>query len=473
MTESSPSRTWVGESVPESVSSIPNMLTEEEAQYLIWVASKHSAGSGAVVDLGPWLGCSSAALAEGLVRAGVEDPVQSFDLFEWRPSYMSTYLDRRLEDGDDFIPLFREFTASYGDRIRPQKADLMEHDWQGGPIDILFVDAAKSWGLTNAILRDFGPSLVPGQSTVILQDFKHTSTYWLPLLFGGQPDVWQELHDVVDGDTVAYRLLKPLTEKVISRASFDVEVVMRVFEPFFERRRDQRFGLSYIRALLAYGPESEADAVLERLLDKKSDTEVRSIRRSEQRIRKQARAESIQEIWQAFAASDLETARRGVGALDGVADDPDVLFVRGRLAQVEGRLGDADTEYRKALELPGAARLGLLLSIAECQIAAGEFDQAEQSVVELLLYEPKVPVDRRGWAMHVLRRAWLNRGDADRARAARDRILEKFADAPEVLVAAAVIEHATDNREGARDWVSRALAVDENHREARDLLAVL
>ncbi len=180
------------------------MLSEEEKQYLTWLTAEKFEGWGAVVDLGPWLGSSSAALAEGLKRRGMNTKISSFDLFRWEPDYMEAVAPKGLKEGDDFLSLFMREIGDYAGWIDVRKQDLMQYSWNGGPIEILFVDAAKTWDLTNAIFRGFGRQLVPGRSRVVLQDFRHHTTHWLPLIFDSRPDLWKEVESVEDGWTVTF-----------------------------------------------------------------------------------------------------------------------------------------------------------------------------------------------------------------------------------------------------------------------------
>ena len=89
-------------SLPGSVTRVRSMLTPEEKQYLTWLASHQFAGWGSIVDLGPWLGSSSAALAEGLKQRGAGGRIYSFDRFQWEASYMEAFAETDLRDGDDF-----------------------------------------------------------------------------------------------------------------------------------------------------------------------------------------------------------------------------------------------------------------------------------------------------------------------------------------------------------------------------------
>lgn len=192
------------------------MLSTEEKQYLTWLTAEAYEGWGAIIDLGPWLGSSSAALAEGLVEGGHQASVHSYDLFRWE-EYMNGSADLDLEVGADFQDQFRLYTEPWKDRIKAHKGDLHATTWGGGPIEILFVDAAKSWSLLEAILDIFGSSLEPGRSRVVLQDHRHFHHAFLPLVFDGQPDLWSRRESVDVGTTVTFTPRQPVPAAGMAR----------------------------------------------------------------------------------------------------------------------------------------------------------------------------------------------------------------------------------------------------------------
>ncbi|MGB3966380.1 MAG: hypothetical protein WBO45_06590 [Planctomycetota bacterium] len=189
---------------------MPAMLSREERRYLTWLTEHCFEGFGAIVDLGCWLGGSSCALAEGLARAGKPHRIHSYDLFVWEPGYMEQDAPLGRPQGWDFLPEFERRTAKYRQWLAPKKVDLTTFTWTGGPIEILFVDAAKTWGLLNSILAAFGPALVPGRSRVVFQDYRYFPCHWLVPVIESRPDVWREAEAVAEGYTVTFVPLRDL-----------------------------------------------------------------------------------------------------------------------------------------------------------------------------------------------------------------------------------------------------------------------
>ena len=216
------------------------MLSAEERQYLQWLTRDAYPGFGAIVDLGPWVGGSSAALAAGLRDRHSVATISCLDLFEWRRSYMEQHLHERLPERADFLHVFHRHTAAFSQWLSPRKSDLTKATWDGGEIEILFVDAAKTWELTNAILSVFGPWLRPGASRVVLQDFRHCHTYWLPLIWDSQPEVWREAEAVADGHTITFVPQRPICSDG-QRANFaDEDFSAEVAEAIFRRRIERK-----------------------------------------------------------------------------------------------------------------------------------------------------------------------------------------------------------------------------------------
>lgn len=271
---------WTDVEIAPDVEAISKMLSPEETRYLIWATERCYEGWGAVVDLGPWLGGSSAALAEGLKRHGSAAKVRSFDLFEWRPFYMEASSPRGLAAGQDFMPIFLEETRKYRPWIEAQRMDLLNGTWDGGPIEILFVDAAKSWLLLAAILRVFGPFLEAGRSRVIHQDFRHPWCHWLPLTCDDRPDVWREVDATDHGDTVTFQPLVDLVDAGVTTAtyeeqSFDLERAKEIFDRRIENatlvRHQQQYRLALMRKAILAGGHGLAQQLKEELLAKNED----------------------------------------------------------------------------------------------------------------------------------------------------------------------------------------------------------
>ena len=77
-----------------------------------------------------------------------------------------------VELGQSFEAVYWRSVAPFADRVRVHKGDLLDQTWPADdPIEILFVDVAKTLALSGKVLTEFFTRLINGKSLVIQQDF--------------------------------------------------------------------------------------------------------------------------------------------------------------------------------------------------------------------------------------------------------------------------------------------------------------
>jgi len=166
------------------------MTTREEQSYLENYARSVFSGRGEIVDLGCWLGSTTIPLAKGLSLNSEERvrrrKIHSFDLFRWE-EYMEdcvrgTPIQERFHQGDSFLGEFLHRIAPWSNLVEVHPGDLHQASWNGEEIELLLIDAMKSWELSSDILQTFFPALVPGTSYMFQQDFAHYYTSWIHLI---------------------------------------------------------------------------------------------------------------------------------------------------------------------------------------------------------------------------------------------------------------------------------------------------
>jgi hypothetical protein len=164
------------------------MTSPQEQRWLRTYAARRYRGTGAIVDLGCFLGATTVALAEGLAlnRKAKRKQIHAYDLFIWSKTCEAWARERGMEGsftaGSSFLPEFLKRTQKWRDYIVVHEQDLREAAWKEGPIEFLFVDAMKSPEVARAIASSFFPHLAPGHSFVAHQDFPHCSTPWIHIL---------------------------------------------------------------------------------------------------------------------------------------------------------------------------------------------------------------------------------------------------------------------------------------------------
>jgi len=176
-------RPWRDVTLPPDAIGIPTMLSKTERKLLYGLARDYAHGDAAVVDGGSFLGGSTAALL-----AGVRDradrwtgpPVASYDLFRVEGYTVGKFFPGG-DVGDSFRPQFDEHVARFDVPHEVHEGDITQIGWSGEPIDVLFLDVLKSPEITDAVLRDFFPSLMPGRSVIVHQDYAAHYTPWVPI----------------------------------------------------------------------------------------------------------------------------------------------------------------------------------------------------------------------------------------------------------------------------------------------------
>ena len=177
---------WEGEALSKVVRRIPTMLCNQTLKYYKWLA-RTFAGSGDIVELGSWMGSSTACLAEGLslnpARQGKS--IHVYDSFIWL-DWMNIYtedqqlLAANIREGESFLEYFWNYVGSYRDFIRVHQAALKTGteqfdqpalEWRQGEIGILIMDFAHDRASNEAMWRVFSPSFQSGRTIVVFNQF--------------------------------------------------------------------------------------------------------------------------------------------------------------------------------------------------------------------------------------------------------------------------------------------------------------
>ncbi len=162
---------------PGAALSVVGMISHFERKMLSWLTARHFVGWGEIVELGVFIGSSSVCLASGLdvnERAEKrEKRIHAFDRFsgEFESNWISTKSKFQLDPDGGFRGVYDRQTEPFSKYIDVNAGDLLNKKWSGVDVEILFVDVMKSQALTDKVVRDFFPYLVPGRSVLIMQDY--------------------------------------------------------------------------------------------------------------------------------------------------------------------------------------------------------------------------------------------------------------------------------------------------------------
>jgi hypothetical protein len=201
------------------------MLGLEERKLLYHLARNTYTGEGAVVELGAYCGASTCCLAAGLRDnpSAQGQRVHSYDRFIADQSYLVDFIRSKFgetfELGQSFAEIFQRATAEFADRVDVHAGDLLEQTWPSErPIELLFVDAAKTLALSGKILTEFFTHLTPGKSIVVHQDFYHPTAFYLPVVMGYLSDHFSIIEAGRDS-SVVFRLEKAIPRDKLEIAS--------------------------------------------------------------------------------------------------------------------------------------------------------------------------------------------------------------------------------------------------------------
>ena len=208
-----------------------SLLNGHERQMCYWLAKEWYRGEGAIVDLGSFLGSSTLAFAAGLAARGEgAGHIHAYDLFRVsRDPETQKFLNKG--EGESFLEDYEATIAGYEEWITTHAGDIKAHPWNGGEIEILFVDLAKSWEMNEYIIRSFYPYLVPGKSLLIHQDFGNAWNPWLPVSMGFLDDHFSILCDECPSRIFQYdTTLAKETLEVDYKGDLDRETRLRCLE---------------------------------------------------------------------------------------------------------------------------------------------------------------------------------------------------------------------------------------------------
>lgn len=205
---------------PDEINPVSSMIVPDESFYLHWLTREYYQGNGEIVDGGPLLGGSTLALASGLAQnANVqqkEKRIHSYDLFTYFTGFKDSILpESDLKEGDSLYPLFQENTKAYENYIQSTPGDILDSRWIGEPIEIFFIDLAKSWQINNHLIKEFFEYLIPNRSIVIQQDYFHYYCYWIHLTMQHLSPYFKIVH-VPDGGSLGFILTHEIPKELLN-----------------------------------------------------------------------------------------------------------------------------------------------------------------------------------------------------------------------------------------------------------------
>ncbi|QEN88737.1 hypothetical protein FZC33_21610 [Labrys sp. KNU-23] len=224
-------RQWLHDT--SEVQDMPHgMLSKMEGAFLFYLCRDVYLGAGEIIDAGAFLGASAFCMAKGLERndriTHKSGRLHSYDLFRvWQEEgesveYMSDQLKKHFgisvaDDESTFHVFFRNL-GEYSRHIRIYPGDITQTKWSGRPIEILFNDVSKTLPIWRHVLRQFFPSLMPGISLVIQQDYHHPLLPWIHVVQEYLSPFFEVAESHVQ-DSAVFRLVERIPDRVLERIS--------------------------------------------------------------------------------------------------------------------------------------------------------------------------------------------------------------------------------------------------------------
>jgi hypothetical protein len=194
----------------EGLPRIPAMTTDAERECYYRLA-KEAASKGAIVELGAWLGASTAYIAAGIRDSGVETKAQVYDKFVSRPGHIRKVKEFYSKRNIDKAPIgpslmaFRENLGRLFEYVEPHQGQIEALRWGDEPIALLISDAPKRVPYISPVLTKFRKALQPG-SIMAWQDFCHFPSFEIPACLYRIRHHLEFVEAVVPGTTLVFRV---------------------------------------------------------------------------------------------------------------------------------------------------------------------------------------------------------------------------------------------------------------------------
>ena len=299
----------VSAEIARSLDEIPSQSTQQERRFLYQFFDSQWEGKGDVVEVGPFLGGTTRAIALGMQanpRRSANSTLHTFDRFAhyWTGDELVKLIEPLISKGTlpasmretarttSFLEVFRALhdRSSYGSLIKawdhplpdvPEQVPAMKDILRvpdGAALGAVFIDGCKSWFGTKYFMMEMGRHALPG-SYYLFQDYGWYTCFWLPAFIGLMGDRFK-LVSYVDS-TYTFQLRGTLDEATINRRVPDDApavgegALTKIFEAQLRdaiARSDSRgvvsLTLQHAAALAYIGNKERAKSIIDQLATK-------------------------------------------------------------------------------------------------------------------------------------------------------------------------------------------------------------
>jgi hypothetical protein len=217
---------WNGMRAPEQLYAPKGMIGGEERRALYWIGKEWFTGAGAIIDAGAYVGASAFCLAAGVAdNAKVRRKgrcIHSYDYFRAIDDYIVAQLSRDFHPvsaGGSYMDIFQRQVRPYQRLVHAVPGDFSTARWTGEPVEILFVDIAKTKALNSHLMREFFPHLIPGRSLVIQQDFYHCWHPYIHITMEALAPFFEIVDEHIQHQSRLYLCTKEIPSEEIAKAA--------------------------------------------------------------------------------------------------------------------------------------------------------------------------------------------------------------------------------------------------------------
>lgn len=212
--------------LPECAANIPAMTTEEERQAYYRLTREAVERGGEIVELGAWLGASTAYIAAA-IRDGGGSFVNVFDRFISKPAHIakqqSWYGGQTKIDPVEgpTVETFRSNLGSLNDFVLLRQGEIRRMKWSGERIALLVSDAPKRVPEISYVLTEFAGALDAG-SVMAWQDFAYFASYDIPACLSRLGDHIEFVEVVYPGTTGIFRVVRPWAPEQVTKSALRI-----------------------------------------------------------------------------------------------------------------------------------------------------------------------------------------------------------------------------------------------------------
>jgi hypothetical protein len=204
---------------------IPAMTTDAERDCYYRLA-KEATAKGSIVELGAWMGASTAHIAAGIRDADKPKvgKVIVFDKFQSKPGHIrkvKEFYSKRNIDKAPVGPCLLTFQQNLGGLmkfvapVQGQIEKTIQKDWAKDSISLLVTDAPKRVPQISPVLTALKDAMQVG-SIMAWQDFCHFPSYEIPACLYRIRHHLEFVEAVVPGTTLVFRVKSKWTAEEVS-----------------------------------------------------------------------------------------------------------------------------------------------------------------------------------------------------------------------------------------------------------------